>query len=140
MTSVKDPNTEASFAETAMTLAGKTVEEASRTGAVDRADDQVESLFAEQYKTSNSPVHKAVWDAKVPLELFATPAATAESLTLPAMTKSLEALKKHKKAGTFFDERGKITDEVLADLGKAGYWGMLIEKSMAAREPVSDNL
>ena len=70
MTSVKDPNTEASFAETAMTLAGKTVEEASRTGAVDRADDQVESLFAAQYKTSNSPVHKAVWDAKVPLELF----------------------------------------------------------------------
>jgi alkylation response protein AidB-like acyl-CoA dehydrogenase len=128
MTSVKDPNTEASFAETAMTLAGKTVEEASRTGAVDRADDQVESLFAEQYKTSNSPVHKAVWDAKVPLELFATPAATAESLTLPAMTKSLEVLKKHKKAGSFFDERGKITDEVLADLGKAGYWGMLIEK------------
>ncbi len=128
MTSVKDPNTEASFAETAMTLAGKTVEEASRTGKVDRADDQVESLFAAQYKTSNSPVHKAVWDAKVPLELFATPATTHEAQTLPAMTKSLEVLKKFKKAGNFFDARGKISDEVLAELGKVGYWGMLIEK------------
>jgi alkylation response protein AidB-like acyl-CoA dehydrogenase len=128
MTSVKDPNTEASFAETAMTLAGKSVEEASRTGAVDRADDQVESLFAAQYKTTNSPVHKAVWDAKVPLELFATPSASAESLTIPAMVKSLEVMKKHKKAGTMKDERGKITDEVLADLAKVGYWGMLIEK------------
>ena len=134
MTSVqKDPSSEASFAETAMTLAGKTVEEASRTGAVDRADDQVESLFAAQYKTSNSPVHRAVWDAKVPLELFATPAATAESLTLPAMTKSLEVLKKHRKEGSLMDERGKITDEVLNDLGKAGYWGMLIEKEFGGQ-------
>jgi len=133
MTSVKDPNTEASFAETAMTLAGKTAEEASRTGAVDRADDQVESLFAEQYKTSNSPVHKAVWDAKVPLELFATPSATVESLTMPAMTKSLEVLRKHKRAGTMMDERGKITDEVLADLAKTGYWGMLIEKEFGGQ-------
>jgi alkylation response protein AidB-like acyl-CoA dehydrogenase len=128
MTSVKDPNTEASFAETAMTLAGKTVEEASRTGAVDRADDQVESLFAAQYKTSNSPVHRAVGDAKVPLELFATPSVAAETLTMPAMVKSLEVLKKHKRAGTMMDECGKITDTVLADLAKVGYWGMMIEK------------
>jgi alkylation response protein AidB-like acyl-CoA dehydrogenase len=133
MTSVKDPNSDASFAETAMTLAGKTVEEASRTGAVDRADDQVEALFAAQYKTSNSPVHRAVWDAKVPLELFATPAASAESLTLPAMTKSLEVLRKHKKNGTMMDERGKVTDEVLADLSKQGYWGMLIEKEFGGQ-------
>ena len=44
MTSVKDPNGDASsFAETAMQLAGKSEEESKRTGAVDRADDQVES-------------------------------------------------------------------------------------------------
>ena len=57
MTGLKD-DSKASFAETAMQLAGKTEEEAKRTGAVDRVDDQVEALFAPQYKTSNSPVHR----------------------------------------------------------------------------------
>ena len=62
-----------SFAETALRLGGKTEEEARRTGAVDKADEQVESLFAPQYQTVNSPIHRAVWDGKVPLELFAPP-------------------------------------------------------------------
>src|SRR5579875_3502737 len=62
-----------SFAETALRLGGKTEEEARRTGAVDRADEQVEALFKPQYQTVNSPVHKAVWDSRVPLDLFAPP-------------------------------------------------------------------
>lgn len=129
MTSVKDPNGDASsFAETAMQLAGKSEEESKRTGAVDRADDQVESLFAEQYKTSNSPVHKAVWEAKIPLELFCPPKQSETALSLPSMTKSLEVLKKHQKAGTMMDEKGKISTAVFDDLAQSGYWGMLIEE------------
>lgn len=129
MTSLKDPNSEsqASFAETAMTLAGKSEEEAKRTGAVDRADDQVEALFAEQYKTSNSPVHRAVWDAKIPLELFAPPKMAETALNIPSMQKSLDVLKKHKKAGTMMDDKGKISTQVFSDLASSGYWGMLIE-------------
>jgi len=42
-------------------------------GAVDKADEQVETLFAPQYQTTSSPIHRAVWDGKVPLELFAPP-------------------------------------------------------------------
>jgi hypothetical protein len=56
MTGLKDPENKVSFAETAMRLGGKSEEEALKTGAVDTADDQVENLFAPQYKTSNSPV------------------------------------------------------------------------------------
>ena len=48
-----------SFAEAALRLGGKSEDEARRLGAVDRADEQVESLFAPQYQTVNSPVHKA---------------------------------------------------------------------------------
>ena len=40
--------TEGSFAETALRLGGKSVEEAIRTGAIDRADDNVEKLFQPQ--------------------------------------------------------------------------------------------
>ena len=44
-------SSEKSFAETALTLGGKSADEARRTGAIDTADDQVEALFAPQYQT-----------------------------------------------------------------------------------------
>ena len=59
-----------SFAEEALRLSGKSEEETRRTGAVDKADEQVESMFAPQYQTANSPVHRAVWERRLPLELF----------------------------------------------------------------------
>lgn len=65
-------NESQSFAETALTLGGKSADEARRMGAVDKADDQVEALFAPQYQTTASPAHRAVWDdSGVPVELFA---------------------------------------------------------------------
>ena len=72
-TSTPTERDQQSFAETALRLGGKTEEEARRTGAVDKADEQVEALFKPQYQTVNSPIHKAVWDGKVPLDLFAPP-------------------------------------------------------------------
>ncbi len=117
-----------SFAETAMRLGGKSEEESRRTGAVDRADDQVEQLFAAQYKTSNSPVHKAVWENRTPIELFTTPKLDASTLELPVMKQSLAVLRKHTEANTLFNANGKITEQVIDDLGKAGYWGLFIPK------------
>ncbi|CAN5616042.1 hypothetical protein BH11CYA1_BH11CYA1_40670 [soil metagenome] len=137
MTSVKDDSKDASFAETAMQLAGKSKEEATRTGAVDRTDDEVDSFFAEQYKTSNSPVHRAIWEAKVPVELFSTPKLDSESMNLPAMKKSLEVLARHKKNGTMLDEQGKIAKVVLDELASAGYWGMLIEQKYGGQGATS---
>jgi hypothetical protein len=54
--------TEASFAETALKLGGKSDEEVRRTGAMDKADELVESLFSKQHQTARSPIHRAVWD------------------------------------------------------------------------------
>ena len=127
MTTTQNENErEVSFAESAMRMGGKTEEEAKRTGAVDKADDQVESLFAPQYKTSNSPIHKAVWDKQVPLEMFASKAPSKDASCLAAMEKSLESIRAHKDKGTIYDAKGKVSKEHLEDLAKAGYWGMLI--------------
>lgn len=117
-----------SFAETAMTLAGKTEEEAKRTGAVDLADDQVESMFAERYKTVNSPIHKAVWDSQVDIDLFTAGSLDKNPACAAAMEKSLAVLRQHRDNKTLFGADDKIREEVFADLGKAGYWGMLIEQ------------
>src|SRR5436309_3040400 len=78
-----------SFAETALRLGGKGEEEARRLGAVDKADEQVETLFAPQYQTASSPVHRAVWDAKVPLDLFMPSPLSASAPCDAAMEKSL---------------------------------------------------
>lgn len=123
-----DPNKDVSFAETALRLGGKTEEEATKTGAMDRADDQVESMFAEEYKTVNSPIHRAVWDDNVPVDLFTTPKAEEVDASIPAMKKCLEVLQKHQKANTVWDAKGKVSDQILQELAEAGYWGMLIPK------------
>jgi alkylation response protein AidB-like acyl-CoA dehydrogenase len=116
-----------SFAEEALRLAGKSAEEARRTGAVDRADDQVEALFAPQYQTVNSPVHKAVWEGRTPLDLFAPPSLPASAPCDAVMEKSLEILRRRRHESRLYDERGKVAPDLLAELAGAGYWGLLID-------------
>jgi alkylation response protein AidB-like acyl-CoA dehydrogenase len=117
-----------SFAETALTLGGKSAEEARRTGAIDRADDQVEALFSPQYQTANSPVHRAVWDRSVPVELFdLAPAATPPEVQ-KVMDDSLAIVRRRRGEGTLVDSQQKIASSVLDELGRAGYWGLLVDK------------
>src|ERR1700677_5000268 len=107
MTTPTATESEPSFAETALRLSGKTEEEARRTGALDKADEQVEKLFQPQYQTANSPIHKAVWDDKVPLDLFNPPALTPVDAADKVMETCLEAVRRRRSAGTMLDERGK---------------------------------
>jgi len=121
-------STETSFAETALVLGGKSADEARRTGAIDAADDQVEALFAPQYQTVNSPVHRAVWDRGVPVELFgSTPPATPPDVQ-QVMDNSIAVAKKHVEGGTLLNDEGRIAETVFAELGAAGYWGLLVDK------------
>jgi alkylation response protein AidB-like acyl-CoA dehydrogenase len=115
-----------SFAETALRLGGKSDEEVRRTGAMDKADEQVEKLFAERLRTTGSPVHRAVWDGTVPLDLFRPPRLPDTAPCDAAMDRSLEVVRRHRDAGTLYDDHGKVSDATFNDLSRAGYWGMLI--------------
>jgi alkylation response protein AidB-like acyl-CoA dehydrogenase len=117
-----------SFAEKALRLSGKSEEEARRTGAVDKADEQVESMFAPEYQTANSPVHRAVWDRHLPVELFSPPPLPAEAPCDRAMGQCLEIVRRRRLANNLVDERGKLSKELFDELAAAGYWGMLIEE------------
>ena len=116
------------FAETALKLGGKSEEEARKTGAIDRADDQVEALFAPRYQTSSSPVHRAVWDDPLPISLFTSTEPEVTATAREAMNLSLNVIRRHKAAGTVRTEQGKITEQVISELGQAGYWGLLIDR------------
>src|SRR6476620_6995062 len=122
------PSEGASFAETALALGGKSADEARRTGAIDAADDQVEALFAPQYQTVNSPAHRAVWDRGVPVDLFMSESPKTPPDVQQVMDNSIVVVQRHKSAGTLLNEDRKIAEPVLADLGQAGYWGLLVGK------------
>lgn len=117
-----------SFAETALTLGGKSQDEARRTGAIDTADDQVESLFSPQYQTINSPAHRAVWERGIPIELFQSAEPDTPSDVQKVMDDSVAVVHRHWSAGTLMNEEQKISDTVLGDLAEVGYWGLLVGK------------
>src|SRR4051794_40268442 len=104
---------EQSFAETAMRMGGKSEEEARSMGAVDKADEQVESMFKPQYQTVNSPIHKAVWDGKVPLSLFNPPPLAASYPCDKAMQASYDIVKRRREANQLYNEKGKVSDDTI---------------------------
>ncbi len=117
-----------SFAETAMRLGGKSEDEARRMGAVDRADEDVEALFAERYKTVNSPIHRAVWNGEISNTELTGAAAETPLETEKVMLDSLDVVKRRRDAGTLMDENKKISQETFEELAGAGYWGLLVDK------------
>ena len=125
-TQLKEPERE-TFVEAALKMGGKSEEEARTTGTVDRADDQVDALFAARYQTANSPVHRAVWDRKLPAELFLPEQPVVPQACQRVMQKSIEAVTKHRAAGTLYGPDNKVSQAVLDDLSAAGYWGLLID-------------
>jgi len=123
------PEEKMSFAETALKLGGKSDEEARRTGAIDKADDQVEDLFAPQYQTVASPAHRAVWDDEVPVDLFVSAPPQTPPDVAKVMEDSLALVRRHVEAGTALNEEKRgISPTVLSELGTAGYWGLLVPK------------
>src|SRR5690606_35005411 len=127
--SADDPSHNETFVETALKLGGKSEEEARKTGALDRADEQVEDLFAPKYHTSGSPVHRAVGDAELPLDLFVAPDTSITSdESLKVMDASLAVVRERRLAGQLLDERRKLTPETLNALAEAGYWGLLVDQ------------
>jgi acyl-CoA dehydrogenase len=125
-TQLKEPERE-TFVEAALKMGGKSEEEARTTGTVDRADDQVDALFAARYQTANSPAHRAVWDRKLPVELFMPQQPSVPAACQRTMQKSLEAVTRHRAQGTLYGPDAKVSQALLDDLSQAGYWGLLID-------------
>ena len=127
MTPATQTESPQSFAETALRLGGKSDEEVRRMGAMDKADEQVETLFAPQYQTVNSPIHKAIWEGRTPLALFSPPAPPTSVPCDAVMDKSLALARRRRDQNTLFNQDGKLADESIHALAEAGYWGLLID-------------
>ena len=127
-TSTPTEREQQSFAETALRMGGKTEEEARRTGAVDKADEQVEQLFKPQYQTANSPIHKAVWEDKVPLDMFAPPPLAPSHPSDKAMgSVHRTSPANDARPARSSTKTAKLQVGLMQELADAGYWGMLID-------------
>jgi len=125
---------QSTFVETALRLSGKSAEEAQKTGTLDRADDEMELLFADEYKTTRSPVHRAVWDSHFPNELFQPRVTRPAPEVERVFAACLQCVIRHQEAGTHYTEQGKVSPALFKDLGKAGYWGLLVDKEYGGSE------
>jgi alkylation response protein AidB-like acyl-CoA dehydrogenase len=114
------------FVETALKLGGKSEEEARKTGSLDRADEQVEALYATRYQTAHSPIHRAVWDQEFPTELFRPRPSVTPADCERVMSRSLDLIRRHRTEKTLLDANRKISDQVLRELAEARYWGLLV--------------
>ncbi|MFN8705286.1 MAG: acyl-CoA dehydrogenase family protein, partial [Planctomyces sp.] len=100
---------------------------ARRTGALDKADDEVEALFAKKFQTTASPAHRAVWDdSAVPADLFVFDPSPVPPAVTKVMNDSLEVVRKYRAAGTLLNSNGKLSDPLLQELASVGYWGLLV--------------
>src|SRR5262245_11796550 len=115
------------FIESALRLGGKSDEEARSTASIDRADEQVEALFAPGRQTTDSPIHRAIWAREAPVDLFLPGCSEAPARCDGVMRESLDLVRRHKAAGTLFEPDSRIAGTVLDDLAAAGYWGLLID-------------
>jgi alkylation response protein AidB-like acyl-CoA dehydrogenase len=116
------------FVETALKLSGKSAEEARTTGAIDRADEQVERLFAPKYQTTGSPIHRAVWEDDLPIEQFVSQELPVDAAARGVMDRSLSLIRERSHGKTLYDENGKVSKESLEALAGAGYWGLLVDR------------
>ena len=124
----RPPEEEESFVESALKLGGKSDEEARKTGAIDRADQQVEGLFAPKYQTAGSPVHRAIWESELPLDGFMSKEPVVSPECQEMMDQCLKILGDHRRNKTDYDENGKISRTCIGDLARVGYFGALVPK------------
>jgi alkylation response protein AidB-like acyl-CoA dehydrogenase len=112
---------------------GASAEEAAALAEVTRADASADALFAPQYQTENSPVHRAVWGATCPVSLFDAPLPEPPPGPIRAiLDQAIAVVRRHQSGGTYLNAggefAGKLSDGVMAELGALGYYGMLIPR------------
>jgi alkylation response protein AidB-like acyl-CoA dehydrogenase len=119
-------------AEVAMAT-GASPEEAAALAEVTQADATADALFAPQYQTENSPVHRTVWGDTCPVSLFDAPLPEPPRGPLrDLLDRAIEIVRRHQADGTYVNAdgpyAGKLSDIVMAELGALGYYGMLIPR------------
>lgn len=116
-------------------LAGKVMkdagigqEEIDRTVEITSIDAAAAKLYKGELGISpSSPVHRLTWRDALISE-FSAIEPEQDPLFEAVMKNSLAALRANRAAGIQFDPNNKVSEKSIADLGKAGWWGVRVPK------------
>ncbi len=117
---------DSNLAEDVLRDAGKSEDEVKRTGAIDRADSATDELYGERGRTTGSPVHRVIWH-KAGVRHFLPGQTPVNADIEETVARTIAVLKANRADGSGYDENGKVSKKTIADLGAAGYWGMLVD-------------
>ncbi|MCB0353145.1 MAG: acyl-CoA dehydrogenase family protein [Bdellovibrionales bacterium] len=121
-----DPHDEGIIEKTARAF-DTNIDEALKLGQIDRADRGVEATFEKGRRTEDSPSNQSIWNRGSAAQF-----ASSELVLAPEIAQRIQdcvdCVRRHHVAGTNLDGNGKISSELLSELGTFGYWGMLIPR------------
>lgn len=110
--------------EEILTRGGKSRTEVESVVIVDRAQQE-----ADLAQDKEGPLHRAIMESRIPIELFSCLADGSEWTDSPArnvLEESIAVVLAHEEAGTLYGPDQKLSAMVHDDLGKSGFWGLPI--------------
>lgn len=123
MTKMNDTN----LAQEVGKLAGHGEDEIARTTAVTNLDIEARKMYGDLGNSTASCVHRLFW-RQAALHEFGAGDNEADSAVEQIFQDTLAGLQKVKSEGKLYNERGKVSDEAIAAMGKAGFWGLRVPK------------
>jgi len=107
----------ATFVETALKLGVRAKKRRRRPERSTARTSRSKTCFAPKYQTAGSPAHRAVWDKEFPIDIFCGQTRAASPAAQLVMDKAIEVAKRRRKDGTLFDEKSKIRQETIDEIG-----------------------
>ena len=90
-------------------------------------DQRGEAISERRMDLEASPIHRAVWDTEVPVELFTVDGSSMPPEVRLRLDRSLDIVRRRRRAGALYDARGIVSDDTIRELAGAGYWGLRVE-------------
>lgn len=131
--------TDKNLAGDVMRDAGKSQEEIDRTIEITGLDAAAAEMYGDLGNSIASPVHRSTW-AKAMIGEFAHVEPAADPVFDKIIADSLAALRANKEAGLQWDANGKVSEKSIADLGKAGWWGLRVPKEFGGSDVSTVNV
>jgi len=120
--------------------AGLGEEEIRRTTEITDIDAAAAKLYKGVLgRSTASCVHRLTW-GNAKLSEFASVEPESDSDFDRVMKNAIAALKANKAAGKQFDPNGKVSEKSIADLGKAGWWGVRVPREYGGIDAATVNV
>jgi alkylation response protein AidB-like acyl-CoA dehydrogenase len=80
----------------------------------------------QRYASAEGPIYRALWEEAMPVDLFAAAPAQFTPAASKVASSSLALLRQAAAGGALHSESGRLSANIVRELGEAGYWGFIL--------------